>query len=87
LGLKVEAKSRDPTRERTHSIPSHLGNVRGGSNGPSKHGTREFVKAFKRRNVSSDPLAMFTIMAGQQEAGELPPPPAPCQSCYKMLGI
>jgi MoaA/NifB/PqqE/SkfB family radical SAM enzyme len=48
---------------------------------------RNFVESFKCRNASSGPLAVFTYMAGQNDGGELPPPPAPCQFCYKMLGI
>jgi len=46
-----------------------------------------FISAFKRRNVGSNPLAMFTYLSTQSEEGELSPPPAPCQHCYKMLGI
>lgn len=48
---------------------------------------KNFVDAFKRRDVSSDPLAMFTYMTGQNDEGELPPPPVLCKFCYKMLGI
>ncbi len=48
---------------------------------------KKFIQAFNRRNVSKNPLAMFTYMAGQGEEGELSPPPVPCQHCYKMLGI
>jgi MoaA/NifB/PqqE/SkfB family radical SAM enzyme len=48
---------------------------------------KSFLDAFKHRNVSGDPLAMFTYLAGRNGEGELPPPPAPCQFCYKMLGI
>jgi MoaA/NifB/PqqE/SkfB family radical SAM enzyme len=47
----------------------------------------KFTEAFKRRNVSSSPLALFTYMAGQSDEEELPSPPAPCQHCYKMLGV
>jgi len=46
-----------------------------------------FISAFKRRNVRSNPLAMFTYLAGPDEEGELPLPPAPCQYCYKMSGV
>lgn len=46
-----------------------------------------FISAFKRRNVGSNPLAMFTYLTDQDEQGELPPPPAPCQYCYKMSGV
>jgi MoaA/NifB/PqqE/SkfB family radical SAM enzyme len=46
-----------------------------------------FITFFKRRNVGNGPLAMFTYLAGEAENGELSLPPAPCQHCYKMLGI
>jgi MoaA/NifB/PqqE/SkfB family radical SAM enzyme len=46
-----------------------------------------FTSAFKGRNVGNNPLAMFTYLSAQSEAGELSPPPAPCQHCYKMLGV
>lgn len=46
-----------------------------------------FTSAFKGRNVGSSPLAMFTYLSTQSEEGELSPPPAPCQHCYKMLGV
>jgi len=46
-----------------------------------------FISAFKHRNVGKNPLAMFAYMTDQGSEAELPPPPAPCQYCYKMLGI
>jgi MoaA/NifB/PqqE/SkfB family radical SAM enzyme len=48
---------------------------------------KKFIEAFEHRNLASSPLAMFTHLTGETEAGELPPPPIPCQHCYKMLGI
>lgn len=45
-----------------------------------------FTSAFKRRNVGGNPLAMLSYLTGQDDA-ELPLPPAPCQHCYKMLGV
>lgn len=48
---------------------------------------RQFVKTFEARKASSGPLALFTYMAAHEDEGGLPPPPAPCQWCYKMLGI
>ena len=48
---------------------------------------RDFIEPFKRRSTSSGPLAVFTYMTGQDNGDELPPPPVPCQFCYKMLGI
>jgi len=50
-------------------------------------GREAFVAAFKRRNISKVPLAIFTYLTEQTESDELPLPPAPCQHCYKMLGI
>jgi hypothetical protein len=47
----------------------------------------EFVSAFKRRNVGSGPMATFAYLTGESGEGELSPPPAPCQHCYKMLGV
>lgn len=47
----------------------------------------KFTSAFKRRNASNNPLALFTYMTSQNGEGELPPPPLPCQHCYKMLGV
>lgn len=45
-----------------------------------------FLSAFKSRNMGSGPLAMLSYMSEPGEA-ELPLPPAPCQHCYKMLGV
>jgi MoaA/NifB/PqqE/SkfB family radical SAM enzyme len=47
----------------------------------------KFVSTFKQRNVGISPLAMFTHFAGDTDYSELPPPPVPCQHCYKMLGV
>lgn len=46
-----------------------------------------FISAFKRRNVGSNPLAMFAYMTDENSDTGLPFPPAPCQYCYKMLGV
>jgi hypothetical protein len=46
-----------------------------------------FISAFKRRNVGSNPLAMFAYMTDDDSEAELPLPPAPCRHCYKMLGV
>jgi MoaA/NifB/PqqE/SkfB family radical SAM enzyme len=46
-----------------------------------------FLNVFKRRNVSSDLVSNFTYMIQQNDEYELPPPPVPCDFCYKMLGI
>ncbi|MFZ5911991.1 MAG: radical SAM/SPASM domain-containing protein [Chloroflexota bacterium] len=47
---------------------------------------KEFISAFEQRNVGNGPLAMLAYMNGPNDA-ELPPPPAPCRYCYKMLGV
>jgi MoaA/NifB/PqqE/SkfB family radical SAM enzyme len=65
-----------------------FGNVQEGLGHVLKSRKRqEFTKAFRRRNVSADPLAMFAMMAGEQNPSEIPAPPEPCRYCYKMLGI
>jgi MoaA/NifB/PqqE/SkfB family radical SAM enzyme len=46
-----------------------------------------FISAFERRNVGSNPLAMFAYMTDENSETGLPLPPAPCQYCYKMLGV
>lgn len=89
LGLTVQAQIPRYYRGEMHPFDAlPFGNI-GAGMGQALHSKqrREFVEAFKRRNVSANPLAMFTYLAGQQEQGELPPPPAPCRFCYKMLGI
>lgn len=48
---------------------------------------KTFVDMFNQRNLSSTPLALFSYMTGQSRESEIPPPPVPCQFCYKMLGI
>lgn len=64
-----------------------FGNISSGLDEALKGKVRaRFTEAFKRRNLSNSPLAMFTYMAGQSNE-ELPPPPTPCQHCYKMLGV
>jgi MoaA/NifB/PqqE/SkfB family radical SAM enzyme len=47
----------------------------------------EFISAFKRRNVGAGPMATFAYLTGEKDEEELSPPPAPCQHCYKMLGV
>lgn len=65
-----------------------FGNVREGLRtvleGP---GRAEFVQAFQRRNIASNPLISFSYLAGTTGETELPPPPEPCRACYKMLGV
>lgn len=47
---------------------------------------KAFLSAFEKRNMGSGPLAMLSYLSESGQA-ELPPPPAPCQHCYKMLGV
>jgi hypothetical protein len=89
LGLTVQGKiPRYYQGEYRPFNPSSFGNVCDGlTHALEGRERREFLEIFKRRNVSSDPFTMFTYLASQQGESELPPPPAPCQFCYKMLGI
>jgi MoaA/NifB/PqqE/SkfB family radical SAM enzyme len=48
---------------------------------------KAFVDQFGHRQMSSTPLAVLDYMSGQSDQSEIPPPPVPCQFCYKMLGI
>jgi len=64
-----------------------FGNVRTGLAQALQGEDREaFVSAFKKRNVSTSPLAMFSYISSQEEP-DLPLPPEPCRYCYKMLGV
>jgi MoaA/NifB/PqqE/SkfB family radical SAM enzyme len=89
LGLTVQGKiPRYHRGEYRPFDPISFGNVCDGlRHALDSRERREFLEIFKRRNVSSDPFTMFTYLAGQEGESELPPPPAPCQFCYKMLGI
>jgi MoaA/NifB/PqqE/SkfB family radical SAM enzyme len=48
---------------------------------------KAFIDPFSHRNLGSTPFALFNYMSGQANESEIPDPPAPCQHCYKMLGI
>ncbi len=48
---------------------------------------RKFTEPLVRRSASNGPLALFSYMTGRDGGDGLPNPPAPCQFCYKMLGI
>ena len=48
---------------------------------------KSFVSSFKRRNISMNPLAMFSVMTGPEGEEDLTLPPVPCRHCYKMLGV
>jgi MoaA/NifB/PqqE/SkfB family radical SAM enzyme len=89
LGLTVQGKiPRYYQGEYRPFDPISFGNVCDGlTHALEGRERREFLGVFKRRNVSSDPFTMFTYLAGQEGESELPPSPAPCQFCYKMLGI
>jgi len=65
-----------------------FGNIRNGFDQVLQGKEREaFISVFKKRNVGSNPLAMFTYLSSQEDQNELPLPPVPCQHCYKMLGV
>jgi MoaA/NifB/PqqE/SkfB family radical SAM enzyme len=89
LGLTVQGRIPRFYQGSPHPFdPISFGNVCDGmQQALESRERREFVEAFKRRNVSKNPLAMFTYLAGREEQGELPQPPGPCRFCYKMLGI
>jgi MoaA/NifB/PqqE/SkfB family radical SAM enzyme len=89
LGITVQGQVPRFFHGESHPIDvCSFGNVRDGMELVLDGELRqEFITAFKHRNISSDPLALFTFMAGRQEPPALPSPPAPCQYCYKMLGI
>jgi MoaA/NifB/PqqE/SkfB family radical SAM enzyme len=46
---------------------------------------KKFIDQFQQRKLSNTPFAVFEYMSGQ--TAEIPPPPIPCQFCYKMLGV
>ena len=89
LGLTVEGQVPRFYQDQPHPFDTlSFGNVRDGL--PQVLEGRErrrFIEPIKRRSMGSGPLALFTYMAGQESGDELPSPPVPCQSCYKMLGI
>ena len=89
LGLTVQGQVPRFYQSEPHPFDTlSFGNVCAGlKQALQSQGRRNFVEPFKRRNTSGGPLAVFTYMAGQNAGGELPAPPAPCQFCYKMLGI
>lgn len=89
LGLTVQGQIPRFYEGESHPFePISFGNVCSGFAQALQGKEREtFTSAFKRRNVGSNPLTMFTYLSAQSEAGELSPPPAPCQHCYKMLGV
>lgn len=88
LGLTVQGRIPRYYHGRAEPFdPCSFGNVSEGLDMVLQGGARrEFIEAFRRRNVSGSPLAMFTYMTGQTSSG-LPAPPGPCRSCYKMLGV
>ena len=89
LGLTVQGQIPRYYQGEPHPFGTiSFGNVCGGFTGALQGEEREkFVSAFKRRNVGKSPLAVFTHLAGETNDDELPLPPAPCQHCYKMLGV
>jgi hypothetical protein len=89
LGLTVQGKISRYFQGEYHPFdPLSFGNVSDGfMQALESKERKEFIAAFKRRKVIGDPLTMFTYLADRNGEGELPSPPAPCQFCYKMLGI
>ncbi len=88
LGLTVQGKIPRFYQGEAHPFDTlSFGNIQTGFLKALHGKEREtFLSAFKQRNMTSGPLAMLTYMSEPGQA-ELPPPPAPCQHCYKMLGV
>jgi len=89
LGLTVEGQIPRYNRGEAHPFDTlSFGNVSTGLD-RALHGSerKTFISAFKRRNVGSNPLAMFAYMNDENSDAELAPPPVPCRHCYKMLGV
>lgn len=89
LGLTIPGKVPRYYRGEAHPFDTlSFGNVSIGlEQALHGKGREAFVAAFKCRNISKVPLAIFTYLTEQTESDELPLPPGPCQHCYKMLGI
>jgi MoaA/NifB/PqqE/SkfB family radical SAM enzyme len=89
LGLTVKGQIPRFYQGEPHPFDTiSFGNVSGGFDLALHGKEREtFISAFKRRNVGSNPLAMFAYMTDQDLETELPLPPVPCRHCYKMLGV
>ncbi|GAB4503822.1 MAG: radical SAM protein [Anaerolineales bacterium] len=88
LGLTVQGQIPRFYNGEAHPFDTlSFGNVRADFSKVLQGKEREdFLSAFKNRNMSRGPLAMFSYMSETGEA-ELPPPPTPCRYCYKMLGV
>lgn len=89
LGLTVQGQVPRFYQGESHPFDTiSFGNISTGLEQALRSKEREtFTSTFKRRNVGKNPLAMFAYMTGQDNEAELPLPPAPCQHCYKMLGV
>ena len=89
LGLTVQGQVPRFYRGEFHPFDTiSFGDISNGLDQSLRGKEREaFISAFNRRNVGSNPLAMFAYMTGQDSETELPLPPSPCQHCYKMLGV
>jgi MoaA/NifB/PqqE/SkfB family radical SAM enzyme len=89
LGLTVKGQIPRFYQSEPHPFDTiSFGNVSGSFDLALYGKEREtFISAFKRRNVGSNPLAMFAYMTDQDLETELPLPPVPCRHCYKMLGV
>lgn len=66
----------------------NFGNVRQGLPAALESAQRQaFCQAFRRRNVTANPLVAFSALSGVSKDEKLPPPPEPCRACYKMYGV
>ncbi|NLG74145.1 MAG: radical SAM protein [Chloroflexi bacterium] len=89
MGLTLDGDIPRDFLGQPHPTPAvRFGDVRQGlekvMNGKAR---QEFIEIFQRRNISSDPLAAFAYLSGDQEEELLPDPPLPCRHCYKMYGV
>lgn len=92
LGLTVQGQIPRFYRGEAHPFDTiSFGNIASGLeivlNGEQR---QTFVSTFQQRcNAGKNPLALLAYMTDPDEGGEteLPLPPAPCQHCYKMLGV
>jgi len=88
LGLTVQGRIPRYYRGEAHPFDTcSFGNVSEGLDRVLEGRTRrEFLKPFSRRKLGATPLGMFSFLTDPEQA-ELPSPPEPCRSCYKMLGV
>jgi MoaA/NifB/PqqE/SkfB family radical SAM enzyme len=89
LGLTVKGQIPRFYQGESHPFDTvSFGNISNGLDRALYGKAREsFTSAFTQRNIGGNPLAMFAYMTERESDAELPPPPAACQHCYKMLGV